>query len=195
MSDALKKSIVDAIEEGQLKLGYREETIRLYYPAVVPVHADASIHGRGGDDARADNVLRAGQRRGWARSRSTKRASGSASPIGPKEAQHGCTSTPTERGFGGFHRGNRSPRLHHGRAAGDLPAGGRHVHVEALHNGEFDWLVYFLRMESRMRIATASPTRLPPDVSSVYEKRITRRSGLKRREEGAVSGVSLDPIR
>ena len=32
MSDALKKSIVDAIEEGQLKLGYREETIRLYYP-------------------------------------------------------------------------------------------------------------------------------------------------------------------
>ena len=32
MSNALKKSIVDAIEEGQLKLGYREETIRLYYP-------------------------------------------------------------------------------------------------------------------------------------------------------------------
>ena len=32
MFDALKKSMIDAIEEGQLKLGYRDETIRLYYP-------------------------------------------------------------------------------------------------------------------------------------------------------------------
>ena len=29
MFDALGQSVVDAIEEGQLKLGYREETIRL----------------------------------------------------------------------------------------------------------------------------------------------------------------------
>ena len=32
MFDKLRKSIVDAVQEGQLKLGYRSETIRLYYP-------------------------------------------------------------------------------------------------------------------------------------------------------------------
>ena len=32
MFDKLRKSMVDAVQEGQLKLGYRSETIRLYYP-------------------------------------------------------------------------------------------------------------------------------------------------------------------
>ena len=31
-TQALRQNIIDVIEEGQLKLGYREETIRLYYP-------------------------------------------------------------------------------------------------------------------------------------------------------------------
>ena len=48
--DKLKQSLIDALEEGQLKLGYRREAVRLYYPlaslcALLDLQADrAGMH-------------------------------------------------------------------------------------------------------------------------------------------------------
>ena len=91
MFDALKKSMIDAIEEGQLKLGYRDETIRLYYP----LESLCALTGKKLDAAQMMRELEA------------------------------------------FFTEDEAELLAVFNRYGDR------VHVEELHNGEFDWLISF----------------------------------------------------
>ena len=113
MSDALRKSIVDAIEEGQLKLGYREETIRLYYP----LSSLCTLMHQSMDAAEMTRAL----------ATFSEQVKGELGEIEvSRKGERFCLAVGarahrSERVSGGFHRGNRPPRLHHGRAAGDFP--------------------------------------------------------------------------
>ena len=142
MADALRKSIEDAIEEGQLKLGYRSETIRLYYPlsslcALTGREADAAAMTRVLADFSAENegelgalaVSRKGERfciavgpKGAAWVHEHTNPNGFLADFIAAIGRHGCTM---EELLDVFHRHSDC------------------VCVEALHNGEFDWLVYF----------------------------------------------------
>lgn len=104
MFDALKKSMIDAIEEGQLKLGYRDETIRLYYP----LESLCALTGKKLDAAQMMRELEA-------------------------------FFTEDEAELGKIEISRRGDRFC--LAVG--PKGAAWVHVEELHNGEFDWLISF----------------------------------------------------
>ncbi len=138
-----EKSIVDAIEEGQLKTkSYREETIRLYYPlsslcTLMHQSMDAAQMTRAlttfSEQAKGElgeiEVSRKGERfclavgpKGAAWVHEHTDPSGFLADFIAAIGRHGCTMDELLAIF----------RRH-----------GGHVHVEALHNGEFDWLVYF----------------------------------------------------
>lgn len=139
--EKLRQNIIDVIEEGQIKLGYRRETIRLYYPL-------ASLCTFLGETLEAEPMQRALQRFAGAQ-RDT---------LGALEITHNgerfCIAVPPE-GVEYIHR-NTDPSgfltefiraiERHGTTMDDLLALFKKygpVHVEALHNGEFDYLVYF----------------------------------------------------
>lgn len=140
--DRLKQNIMDVIKEEQLKLGYRPETVRLYYPLSSLRH----FFGQSCDAAQAEALLAdfCGQVRdelgSIAVSRSGERFCFAIPPDGAayvhehtsdnefiKElidtvSRHGCTMDDVFAVFGAH-----SDRLH----------------TEKLENGEFDWLIYF----------------------------------------------------
>ena len=157
MSDALKKSIVDAIEEGQLKLGYREETIRLYYPlsslcTLMHQSMDAAQMTRAlttfSEQVKGElgeiEVSRKGERfclavgpKGAAWVHEHTDPSGFLADFIAAIGRHGCTMTSCWR----FSAGTASMCMWRRCTTANLTG----------------WCT--LRMESRMRIATASPTR------------------------------------
>lgn len=142
MPEALKKSIVDAIEEGQIKLGYREETIRLYYP----LESLCTLVGKPMDEGQMMRELERfseAEEAELGKIEISRKGSRFCLAVGPKGAawvhehtdqngfltefiatigRHGCTMDEV---LAVFHRYSEK------------------VHVEALHNGEFDWLIDF----------------------------------------------------
>lgn len=142
MSDALKRSIVDAIEEGQLKLGYREETIRLYYPL-------ASLCTLLQKELSAAEMTRALEAFSQANAAElgaievSNRGGRFCLAVGPKGASWVHEHTEKD----GFLADFIAAIGRHGCTMDELLAVFRRhsdcVRVEALHNGEFDWLVYF----------------------------------------------------
>ncbi len=142
MSDALKKSIVDAIEEGQLKLGYREETIRLYYP----LSSLCTLMHQSMDAAQMTRALTtfSEQVKGeLGKIEVSRKGERFCLAVGPKGAAWVHEHTDPS----GFLADFIAAIGRHGCTMDELLAifrrHGEHVHVEALHNGEFDWLVYF----------------------------------------------------
>ena len=142
MPDALKKSIVDAIEEGQLKLGYREETIRLYYPleslcALVGKPLDAAQMARELEVFSKANEAQLGK------IEISRKGTRFCLTVGPKGAA--WVHEHTDRN--GFLAEFIAAIGRHGCTMDELLAVFRRysdrVHVEALHNGEFDWLIDF----------------------------------------------------
>ena len=142
MFDKLRKSIVDAVQEGQLKLGYRSETIRLYYPLaslcmltgkeMSTADMTAALEKFAGENERElgrIEVSRKGERfclavppqgAQWVHEHTNP--NGFLADFIRTIGQHGCTM---EELLAQFHKHS------------DL------VRVEELHNGEFDWLIEF----------------------------------------------------
>lgn len=142
MFDALGQSVVDAIEEGQLKLGYREETIRLYYP----LSSLCTLLHREMDAEQMTRALAefAGQARGeLGEIEVSRRGDRFCLAVGPQGAAWVHAHTDKN----GFLADFIAAIGRHGCTMDELLAvfrrHGGHVRVEALHNGEFDWLVYF----------------------------------------------------
>ena len=97
MFDALKKSMIDAIEEGQLKLGYRDETIRLYYP----LESLCALTGKKLDAAQMMRELEAFLRKtkqSLEKSKSAAEETASAWPSG-RRARRGCMRTRIQTAF------------------------------------------------------------------------------------------------
>ena len=138
----LKNNITDAIKEEQLKLGYRSETVRLYYPlSSLNRFLDTALRAEEMAEAMAlfcDSVADE-----WGPVESTYRGERFCIKIPPKGVDeihehmddseficafirliqnHGCT---IEELIDLFHQYSD------------------HVHVEKRDDGEFDWLVYF----------------------------------------------------
>ena len=140
--EALARNIFDVIEEGQFKLGYREEAIRLYYPlASLNAFMDASF-----DSAQMREAL--------ARFAMRHRETFGEIAVSSKGDRF-CLTVPPE-GVEAVHtRANENGFLaefiraieRHGTTIDDLLAVFRrhsqHVVAQPLHNGEFDYLVYF----------------------------------------------------
>lgn len=140
--DALRQNVVDVVEEGQIKLGYRSETVRLYYPlaslcAFVGEAMDAERMGRAlhvfarenrdtlGDveiTCRGDRFCIAVPPQGVAYIHEHTDPNGFLTAFVRAIGRHGCILEDLLEQF---------------RRYSD------HVHVEALHNGEFDYLIYF----------------------------------------------------
>ena len=142
MFDALKKSMIDAIEEGQLKLGYRDETIRLYYP----LESLCALTGKKLDAAQMMRELEAFFTEDEAelgKIEISRRGYRFCLAVGPKGAAwvHAHTNP------NGFLAAFIAAIGRHGCTMDELLAVfnryGDRVHVEELHNGEFDWLISF----------------------------------------------------
>ena len=142
MFDKLRKSMVDAVQEGQLKLGYRNEIIRLYYPL-------ASLCALTGGEKSAAEML--GALEEFAKENEPE--------LGKIEVSHRgerfCLAVPPQ-GARWVHEhtdpnGFLADFIHaigrHGCTMEELLAQfhkhSEHVRMEALHNGEFDWLIEF----------------------------------------------------
>ena len=159
MSDALKKSIVDAIEEGQLKLGYREETIRLYYPlASLCLLTEKEMSAESMDAAQMTRALTtfSEQVKGeLGEIEVSRKGERFCLAVGPKGAAWVHEHTDPS----GFLADFIAAIGRHGCTMDELLAifrrHGGHVHVEA---GSLTGSSS-LRTANRMNIATASPTR------------------------------------
>ena len=140
--EALLRNIFDVIEEGQLKLGYRREAIRLYYPlASLNAFMNASC-----DRMQMHEAL----------SRFAQRHRDVFGEIAvSSKGDRFCLTVPPE-GVEAVHaRANENGFLaefiraieRHGATIDDLLAvfrrHSRHVVAQPLNNGEFDYLVYF----------------------------------------------------
>ncbi len=136
---ALDKSIRDAVKEEQVKLGYRKEVIRLYYPVESVkrmLHAEEAEQEllKGFLEAERDTlgdiaVSLDGDRYCFRL---------------PEEASEYIREHTPEHGFL-YDFINVIGR--HGSTVEEILSVFRkyseHVHIERLDNGEFDWLVYF----------------------------------------------------
>ena len=117
MFDALKKSMIDAIEEGQLKLGYRDETIRLYYP----LESLCALTGKKLDAAQMMRELEAffTEDEAWKNRNQPQRR-----PLLPGRRAEGrgvgVCAHESKRLSGGVYRGHWAAWLHDGRAAGSF---------------------------------------------------------------------------
>ena len=117
MFDALKKSMIDAIEEGQLKLGYRDETIRLYYP----LESLCALTGKKLDAAQMMRELEAffTEDEAWKNRNQPQRR-----PLLPGRRAEGrgvgACAHESKRLSGGVYRGHWAAWLHDGRAAGSF---------------------------------------------------------------------------
>ena len=140
--DALARNIFDVIEEGQLKLGYRREAIRLYYPlASLNAFMNATLDRAQMHEALARFARRHRETFGEiAVSSKGDRFCLTVPPEGV-EAVHAHID---ESGFlAEFIRAIER----HGATIDDLLAVFRRhserVVMTPLHNGEFDYLIYF----------------------------------------------------
>lgn len=139
--EALYRNIVDVIEEGQIKLGYRPETIRLYYPLA----SLCAFAGEAMDAGRMEAAL--------ARFAEAHRDTLGELDIS-RRGERFCIAVPPQ-GARYVHEhtdasGFLTEFIHaigrHGTTMEEvlaLFARYGHAHVEELHNGEFDYLVYF----------------------------------------------------
>lgn len=139
---ALRQNIIDVIEEGQLKLGYREETIRLYYPL-------DSLNAFMGADMDARQMTQALE----AFAQEERDTLGE---IGiSRKGKRFCFAVPPQGAAYVHERTDRSGFLaqfiamiaQHGTQIGDIVSlmkrfGGGLV-MQRLDNGEFDYLLYF----------------------------------------------------
>lgn len=139
---ALARNIVDVLEEGQLKLGYRREAVRLYYPLASLNAFFASSYDR----AQMHETL-------------SRFAKAHRDLFGDIEISNKgdrfCLTVPPE-GTGRVHANLGEHGFlaefirtieRHGVTLEELLAVFRrysdHVVMQPLHNGEFDYLIYF----------------------------------------------------
>lgn len=140
--DRLRQNIIDVIEEGQIKLGYREESIRLYYPL-------DSLNLMIGERLNADEMLQAMQ--AFAQEQTAELGEIEVS----RKGKRFCIVVPPE-GAAYVHervdpKGFLSEFIamiarHGTRIENVIELFNRHsvcVRVEELHNGEFDYLLRF----------------------------------------------------
>lgn len=142
MFDKLRKSIVDAVQEGQLKLGYRSETIRLYYPL-------ASLCLLTEKEMSAEDMTAALEKFAGENERELGRIEVS------RKGERFCLAVPPQGAqwvhehtdLNGFLADFIRTIGRHGCTMEELLAQfhkhSDHVRVEELHNGEFDWLIEF----------------------------------------------------
>ena len=141
-TEKLFRNVVDVIEEGQLKLGYREETIRLYYPLhslnlFLQTEHDAAGMMEALHTFAAQSADRLGE---IAVSRKGKRFCLAVPPQGAA-----CVHAKTDPN--GFLARFIALIARHGTRMEDVIALFREVsscvQVDELHNGEFDVLIRF----------------------------------------------------
>jgi len=141
-TEKLFRNVVDVIEEGQLKLGYREETIRLYYPLdSLNLFLHASLDAAGMMDALSAFADEYADRLGEiAVSRKGKRF---CLAVPPKGAAY--VSARTDKN--GFLAKFVALIARHGTKMEDVIALFERyspcVCVDELRNGEFDYLIRF----------------------------------------------------
>ena len=140
--DALSQNIFDVIEEGQLKLGYRREAIRLYYPLASLNAFFAAAYDRA---QMHEALLRFAKEHRDAFGEIAVSSRGDRFCLTvPPEGVEFVHSHADESGFlAEFLRAISR----HGATVDDLLAVFRRhsdrVVVKSLHNGEFDALIYF----------------------------------------------------
>ncbi len=141
-TEKLFQNVVDVIEEGQLKLGYRQETIRLYYPFhSLNLFLDMQL-----DAAEMMEALRA-----FAAEYADRLGEIAVS----RKGKRFCLAVPPEGAAYVHARTDKNGFLaqfialiaRHGTTIDDVTklfrAHSRCVRIEALHNGEFDYLIRF----------------------------------------------------
>lgn len=138
----LKQNIMDVVQEGQLKLGYRAETLRLYYPLA----SLCAFAGRQMDAGQMHQELEAYLSRyapEWGPVQVSRKRDRFCLSIPPQ----GVAAIHEQLDQACFLAGFIREIERHGCTIDDLIAQftrfSSHVHVEELHNGEFDYLVYF----------------------------------------------------
>lgn len=138
----LFRNVVDVIEEGQLKLGYREETIRLYYPLhSLNLFFGTTLDAAGMMDALSAFAKEYADRLGdIAVSRKGKRFCLAVPP-------QGAAYVNAQTDKNGFLARFVEMIARHGTKIDDVialfKAYSDCVKVDELHNGEFDYLVCF----------------------------------------------------
>ncbi|MBR5287928.1 MAG: DUF3877 family protein [Clostridia bacterium] len=141
-TEKLFRNIVDVVEEGQLKLGYREETIRLYYPLhSLNLFLDARLDAQGMMQALGEFAAQhAGTLGQIAVSRKGKRFCLAVPP-------EGAAYVHVKTDQNGFLAQFVAMIARHGTKIEDVvalfEAYSSCVKVQALHNGEFDYLLLF----------------------------------------------------
>lgn len=140
--DALRRNMMDVVEEGQIKLGYRSETIRLYYP-LASLCAFLGETMDAGRMSEALAVFARESRQTLGELEITRRGERFCIAVPPQGAAYVHEHTDGAGFLTAFVRTIER----HGCTLEDLLAQFRRysdrVHVEALHNGEFDYLIYF----------------------------------------------------
>ena len=140
--EKLRQNIVDVIEEGQLKLGYREETMRLYYP----LSSLCGFAGKQMDAAQMQRELEAffrAQAPELGRIQVSRKGEKFCLAVPPQGVAYVHAHTDRDGFLSGLIQAIEKPGctlqmlLHQFHRYSD------HVHLEALHNGEFDYLIYF----------------------------------------------------
>lgn len=141
-NEKLFANIVDVLEEGQLKLGYREETLRLYYPLA----SLCAMLGQEADAAGMQATLE--EFAAWAKPRLgdievTRKKDRFCLAIGPQGLAYVHAQTD-ENGF--LARFLRCISAH-GCTIGQLKAlfaeYSNDVVCQSVHNGEFDYVLWF----------------------------------------------------
>lgn len=141
-TEKLFANVVDVIQEGQLKLGYRPETIRLYYPLnSLNLFLGTQLDAQGMMDALAAFAAQYADKLGTvAVSRKGKRFCLAVPP-------EGAAYVDAQTDKHGFLAQFIAMIARHGTKIDDVialfKAHSSCVRVDALHNGEFDYLLRF----------------------------------------------------
>lgn len=141
-TDKLRQNIIDVIEEGQLKLGYREEAIRLYYPLDSLNRFLGTAHDAQGMTA-ALHAFAQDCAPDFGEIEISRKGSRFCLTVPPQGAAYVHERINPE----GFLAEFIAMIARHGTKIGDVIALFERysgcVHVEELHNGEFDYLLCF----------------------------------------------------
>lgn len=142
MFDALKKSMIDAIEEGPAQTGLSRRDDSAVLSAGIPLCVDRKKAGRGADDARTGSLFYERRSRAWKNRNQPQRR-----PLLPGRRPKGAAWVHAHTNPNGFLAAFIAAIGRHGCTMDELLAVfnryGDRVHVEELHNGEFDWLISF----------------------------------------------------
>ena len=141
-TDRLERNIIEVIEEGQIKLGYREETIRLYYPlSSLNGFLGTALDAKGMQEALEAFALQAQERLGGIQV--SRRGERFCLAVPPQGAAYVHAHTDKDGFLTAFIR----LIARHGTGIDEVIALFRAyspcVEVKALHNGEFDYLIRF----------------------------------------------------